>query len=81
MGQVPLPLEGISAGDSDIERSNIAEVTNIDHVKEKTNPAALGESTAAITDTTDIALNIEALDPAFQLSECLRSNSIEVLRV
>ncbi|KAK7458557.1 hypothetical protein CaCOL14_006988 [Colletotrichum acutatum] len=79
MGQVPLPLDDISAGDSDIERSNITEVMNIDHVKEKSNPAALGERTAITADVIDIPLNIDALDPAFQLSECLRSNGIEGL--
>ncbi|KAK1461294.1 hypothetical protein CMEL01_14930 [Colletotrichum melonis] len=79
MGQVPLRLDGISTGDSDIERSNITEVTNINHVKGKSNPAALGESTTVIADGIDIPLNIDALDPAFQLSECLRSHGIEGL--
>ncbi|KAK1622913.1 hypothetical protein BDP81DRAFT_411022 [Colletotrichum phormii] len=77
MGPIPLPLAGISAGDSDIEQANIAEVTNIDDVEDKTNPTALGESATVKADVIDIPLNIDALEPAFQLTECLRSNGIE----
>ncbi|KAK1676191.1 major facilitator superfamily domain-containing protein [Colletotrichum godetiae] len=79
MGQVSPPLEGISAGDSDIERANITEVNNIDDVEDKTKSTALGESATVTADVIDIPLNIDALETTFQLTECLRSNGIEGL--
>ncbi|OHE91701.1 hypothetical protein CORC01_12992 [Colletotrichum orchidophilum] len=79
MGQVPTPLKGSSAGDSDIERSNLAEVANVDDVQEKMSPTAVGESTTVTPDIVDIHLNIDALNPAFLMAECLRSHGIQGL--
>ncbi|GKT52764.1 MFS multidrug transporter [Colletotrichum tofieldiae] len=72
------PLEGVSAAYSDSELSRVAEATNeLRNAKEKT-PPTLNPRGAAQTPpvVVEIPLNIDALDPSFRLTECLRSNGI-----
>ncbi|KAF6803072.1 hypothetical protein CSOJ01_11149 [Colletotrichum sojae] len=81
-GQAVTPLEGISGGDSDIQRSQIAEVTDYDVAKEKTLQPISNEGiadNAGEARLVELPLNLDALDPEFQMVEYLRSNGIEGL--
>ncbi|WYZ41010.1 hypothetical protein EsH8_IV_001351 [Colletotrichum jinshuiense] len=78
--RVLVPLEGIPAGDSDIEQLQITEVTNnIDDVKDKATDLTPGNDGLAMPDTVELPLNPDALDPSFRLSDYLRSNGIDGL--
>ncbi|KAK6210012.1 hypothetical protein QIS74_11596 [Colletotrichum tabaci] len=83
--RVKTPLEGVSAADSDVERSLavVAEASSDCHdVKEKTPlPLNPGEATAPVSQpvalvVVEIPLDIDALEPSFRLTECFRSNGI-----
>ncbi|KAF9875308.1 hypothetical protein CkaCkLH20_07128 [Colletotrichum karsti] len=74
-------LEGVPAGDSDIEQQQITEVINFDDdAKAKAQSPTYAEPHGAPVDVVDIPLNLDALDSTFQLAECLRSYGVEGLQ-
>ncbi|TKW49190.1 hypothetical protein CTA1_3231 [Colletotrichum tanaceti] len=59
--KTPPPLEGVSAADSDVQRSPVA-------VAEASSECRHG--------IVEIPMGMGALEPSFRLAECLRSNGI-----
>ncbi|KAK1987709.1 major facilitator superfamily domain-containing protein [Colletotrichum cereale] len=73
-------LEGIPVADSDVRRSRVTEVADeCHHVKEKTLALDPQEALQHSLVVIGVPLNIDALDPSFRLTECLRSNGVEGL--
>ncbi|EQB56530.1 hypothetical protein CGLO_03454 [Colletotrichum gloeosporioides Cg-14] len=78
-GDSVTPLEGISANDSHIEQAQIAEVNKINDDTKDRLPPPVASDEKGFLNTVELALNVDALESTFRISEYLRNNGIEGL--